>query len=390
MKRTLAVLTAVTGLAGVTPAPARAVEPTPIQLVLPPPTGHHRVGTVSLHLVDTSRPAPWVPSTPTRELMVQIWYPAANVHGHPRAPWVSPGVAAILNPPGSPVRLPVTHGHVGAPVLPGRHPVVVYSAGLGIERTVGTALVEDLASRGLIVVTIDHTYEARAVEFPGGRIEQSALPTPTGPAEEEQLLTQALSVRVADTRFTLDTLTRISRGHNPDASRRPLPRGLREAVDLSRVGMFGLSLGGATAAEVMYEDRRVLAGLNLDGTVFGRVVTAGLDRPFLLMGSQEDPDGPDETWVRLWSNLRGPRHQLELRGSRHLSFSDFQVLLPQSGVPSEEWEPLIGTIDGHRSVAVQRAYVAAFFDRYLRHGDGQLLSRPSRRYPEMRIVNAGT
>ncbi|GAA0953283.1 alpha/beta hydrolase family protein [Virgisporangium aurantiacum] len=387
MKRILAVpLTVVTGLFGAPVAPARAAEPVPIQLVLPAPTGPNRVGTVSLHLIDASRPAPWVPATPTREFMVQIWYPATSVRGYPRAPWVSPGVEAILNPPGSSVRLPVTHGHIGAPARSGQHPVVLYSPGLGIDRAASTALVEDLASRGSIVVTIDHTYEARAVEFPGGRVVETAMPTPTTPAEEEQLLATALAVRVADTRFTLDKLTLINRGGNPDVARRPLPRGLRGALDLSRVGMLGHSMGGATTAEAMYEDRRLRAGLNLDGSVFGQVVTAGLDRPFLLLGSQSDGDEPDETWVKLWSHLRGPRHQLELLGSGHLSFCDYQVLLPQSGIPPGDLEPLLGTIDGRRSVAVQRVYVAAFFDRYLRHGDGRLLSGPSRTYPEMRIV----
>jgi hypothetical protein len=34
-------------------------------------------------------------------------------------------------------------------------------------------VVEDLASHGYVVVTIDHTYEAELVEFPGGRLERN-------------------------------------------------------------------------------------------------------------------------------------------------------------------------------------------------------------------------
>ena len=44
------------------------------------------------------------------------------------------------------------------------------------------------------------------------------------------------------------------------------------------------------------------------------------------------------------------------------------------------------TINGARSITVQRAYVLAFFDRYLRNGNGHLLAGPSRRYPEMRFT----
>ena len=46
-----------------------------------------------------------------------------------------------------------------------------------------------------------------------------------------------------------------------------LPAGLADGLDLRKVGMFGFSLGGYTAANTMLEDERVLAGLDLDGTL---------------------------------------------------------------------------------------------------------------------------
>ncbi|MHC8564032.1 alpha/beta hydrolase [Streptomyces albidoflavus] len=52
-----------------------------------------------------------------------------------------------------------------------RRPVVLYSPGLQISRTLGTATAIELASRGYVTVAVDHTYEAPAVEFPGGRVE---------------------------------------------------------------------------------------------------------------------------------------------------------------------------------------------------------------------------
>ncbi|GIJ48230.1 lipase [Virgisporangium aliadipatigenens] len=347
--------------------------PAPVQLTLPVPTGPDRIGTVSLHLVDSSRPDPWVPAERVRELMVQIWYPAKETRGHPRAGWVTPGVAARINPPGSGLVLPVTHGHTGAPAAPGRRPVVLYSPGFGLERTGSTALVEDLASHGYVVVTIDHPHDAQFVEFPDGRIAEHAVPVPTDPEEAERIIGKALDVRVADVRFVLDRL---------GSGSLRLPRGL--TMDLGRVGMFGSSLGGATAAEAMLADRRIKAGLNLDGSFLGRVLDEGLDRPFLMLGSTHGSDGEeDETWTRMWAGLRGPRHHLELNGAGHLSFTDLQTLLPQAGTPPADAEPLIGTIDARRSIAAQRAYIRAFYDRYLRACEAPLLDGPSRRYPEM-------
>ncbi len=157
--------------------------------------------------------------------------------------------------------------------------MVLYSPGFGMERTAGTALVQDLAAHGYVVVTVDHTHDAQLVEFPDGRIATHAVPPGAFAA--------ALDVRVADIRFVLDRLTAMSRGHHPHAPGRALPRGL------------------------------------------------------------------------------------------------LQVLLPQAGTPAAEREPMIGSIDGERSVAIQRVYLRAFLDRHLRHRDGRLLAGPSARYPEV-------
>ena len=381
------------GLAGVAPAyadhtqsatgVAQALRPT-----LPRPTGHDRIGVVPLHLVDRSRTDPWVPSHPVRELMVSLWYPTQRGHDRPLAPWLPPGAWARFEqdngvPPGV-LAVPLTHGRTGAPVdrRRGGRPVVLYSPGLGATRDSNTVLVEELVSRGYVVATIDHTHDSSAVEFPDGRVEVGTL-TPAVAA-------QAVAVRVADTRFVLDTLSALNAGGNPDAEHRPLPNGLRGALNLSRVGMFGHSLGGSTAAEAMLEDRRIKAGVNLDGTLFGPVVAAGLDRPFMLVGAQDHDRDTDASWAQFWANLRGWRLNLRLAGSAHNSFTDIQVLLPQIAgalnYPPEAVQQLIGTTDPQRSIINQRAYVTAFFDLHLRHRDRHLLDHPSPRFPEMQFL----
>jgi hypothetical protein len=47
-----------------------------------------------------------------------------------------------------------------------------------------------------------------------------------------------------DIRFVLDRTEDLAAGHNPDAEHRALPAGLRGALDLHRIGMFGWSKGG--------------------------------------------------------------------------------------------------------------------------------------------------
>ncbi|HEX4700758.1 MAG TPA: hydrolase, partial [Pseudonocardiaceae bacterium] len=152
-----------------------------LQLTFPAPTGRHAIGTVSLHLVQAGRPDPWVPGR-TRELMVSLWYPARDVAGRPAAPYMEAGAWASLElnrgiPAGS-VVVPQTVGHDGAPVdrRPGGLPVILYSPPSTGDRSVNTALVQDLASHGYLVVTVDHTYSDDEVEFPDGRVALRVLP----------------------------------------------------------------------------------------------------------------------------------------------------------------------------------------------------------------------
>jgi predicted dienelactone hydrolase len=379
---------------GSMPAFARVVEapaPAVLRPTLPPPTGDDHIGVVPLHLVDRSRPDPWVSSQPVRELMVSVWYPARRTHAQPVYPWLPPSAWERFEqdnevPPGS-VLVPLTHARVDTPVdgYRGGRPLVLYSPGLGGNRDSSTVPVEQLVSLGLVVATIDHTHDASQVEFPDGRVEVSAVPPIT-----PEVVEKAVAVRVADTRFVLDSLVALNAGYNPDAEQRPLPAGLRGVLDLSRVGMFGHSLGGATAAQAMYEDRRIKAGVNLDGGMVGAVVDAGLDRPFMLVAAQNHGRDTDPSWARFWANLRGWRLNLRLTGAGHNSFTDLQVLIPQLvGVlhlPPELVQLLIGTVDPHRSVLIQRAYLTAFFNLHLLHRDGRLLTRPSPRFPEMQFV----
>ncbi|WP_069465354.1 alpha/beta hydrolase family protein, partial [Actinacidiphila rubida] len=310
-----------------TPGPAAAVSGARdglVRMALPAPSGPYAVGTVALRLVDRSRPDPWV-ARPYRELMVSVRYPAGRASGHPPAPQMLPGEAAAFVGLNSLQGVPAervdwaatpTHAHQGAAAAVGRFPVVLYSPGAGDPRSLGTTFCDDLASRGHVVVAIDHTYDAAGVEFPGGRVELSVLPAEFAkvvpdpehpdPAKVAPLLRRTVDVRVADTRFVLDRL--------PDVL---APR-LRDAVDLRRVGMFGHSAGGFTALEAMYEDPRIAAAANFDGVTayvmddpdrgyLSPVAAHGLDRPFLLVGKDGNTRRTVPSWDALWRHSSGPR-----------------------------------------------------------------------------------
>ncbi|MFI9329289.1 lipase [Kitasatospora sp. NPDC052868] len=375
------------------PAPPGTTAPVPIRLSLPAPTGPHPVATTALHLVDQHRTDLWAPTPRPRELMVQLWYPAAGCgsSGRPRAPWTGTAEQAQLESdflgttPGHLV-WPLTHSLRDAPAdRTGRRPVVLYSPGSRGDRSFGTAEAEDLASRGYVVVGIDHTFDAGEVLFPGGP--DGRLEVRNTPAVHAMTDDEIVAYRTTDTRFVLDRLTDLAAGGNPDAERRELPSGLGGALDLTAVGILGHSMGGATAVQTLHDEPRVLAGVTLDGPVFGTAATDGLARPLLLIGASDVRPARDAMWDALWPRLTSWRRQFTLSGSGHLSFSDFAVLLPAARPvltwPDEQLDQLLGSIDGSRAVAAQRAYLAAFFDLHLRHRPTTLLDSPSPLFPEI-------
>ncbi|GAA3340993.1 hypothetical protein GCM10020358_30650 [Amorphoplanes nipponensis] len=352
------------------------------RLTLPTPTGPHRLGIVSLRLVDRARPDPVAGPGHHRELMASVWYPAdRDARRHPVVRWMPEASWRALLASGGfdpdAAAAPRTAGHEGAPALraAGRLPVILYSHGAGSNRADATIMVQELVSHGYVVVTVDHTYDAYS-EFPGGRL--------SVPAE----LSFTPWDSCADMRFVLDRIEDVAAGRNPDADRRPLPAGLGAVLDLRRVGMAGWSKGATSTALLMNTDRRVRAGLSLDGPMQSQPPVAGLDRPFMLM-TAEFTRAAEPSVEEFWSRLSGWRLNVQAEGAVHSSYIDHQWLVPQLarivGMSDEELAGWIGTLDPVRAVRIQQAYPLAFFDLHLRRR-GHLLDGPSPAFPEVRFI----
>lgn len=358
-------------------------------VTLPAPTGINGVGTIEIELTDTSRtdslaPNPSVP----RSFMVQILYPTKKSENpSTRAPYMRAAAAAFHEnyygfPNGS-ISSIRTNSYRGASIsLPDNTAnVILFSPGFQYSRIFYTSLAEELASHGYIVVAIDHTYDATAVEFPDGRLVTSAFLNITDAPKqvsEEQLVT-ILDARINDVNFTMNTLlgTRFLR---------QIP-GIGRRVRLGGIGMYGHSLGGATAAEVALFDKRILGGLNMDGTFYGNVVTTGLNKPFFVMGAGVHNSTNDPSWQTMWDNLHGWKQHVQLTSGEHMTYSDFSALIELLGIgPTFSpgyLETRYGTIDGVRAVVAERAYAVAFFDFLLKRRSDIFLDSPSPSYPEI-------
>lgn len=371
-------------VAGKTPATPRttAAASEPASVPLPAPPGPYPVGTRPLQLVDHSRRDTLAPTAQNRTLMIQLWYPAAHANRYPIAPYMPTEAARYedqtLKLPAGTFESVRSYGHLDAPPAPAPSgwPVVLFSPGLGTTRLLYTTLVEDLASRGYLVVAIDHPYDADVVEFPDGHLATMAQIT-------SPRIPDLVQIRTQDTSFVLDQLNRLDAGS--------LVPGWSHRLDLTRIGMFGHSLGGASTAAVMFSDQRIAAGANLDGTFYGPYPPQGLDRPFLLMSSAMHDRTNDPSWAQMWPLLRGWRLDLKLAGSGHRTYSDIAVLASPLHLtklfPPDQLPYIIGTIDGIRAATIEQTYLTAFFDQTLRHRTEPLLRHPDPHFPEILFDN---
>jgi pimeloyl-ACP methyl ester carboxylesterase len=140
------------------------------------------------------------------------------------------------------------------------------------------------------------------------------------------------------------------------------------AADPSKIGLFGHSLGGLTAANVAAAAQGVTCAADLSGSVYGKAVRKPFRRPFLILDGQ----GRDPTLRGWWAKLVGTRYWVTLKTAKHLNFSDWSWLVPalrRSGVRPKPKPrvPNLGAMDGFRAVALQRRYLGAFFDKCLKH-----------------------
>src|SRR5579884_905778 len=213
---------------------------------LPTPTGPYKVGTEIRHLTDYNRSEP-ASANPDdhRELMIQIWYPTTATGR--LGPYREKALTGLWN---ARYTLAKTNSILNAPPLIATHPfpVLFYEPSWWGQRGEATFLSEELASNGYIVVGIDHPYSSSAVSLPGGRIIKTKLSVHETYKTQDSFETfirtagDEIRLRAADVEFVFSALEGINAA---DPERR-----FTGLLDLSRVGIFGYSLGGGVAAQV--------------------------------------------------------------------------------------------------------------------------------------------
>ena len=360
----LAILLAVTALG----SPARAGAP--LDISIPRPTGANAVGTRAIELVDRSRPMGFGLEGP-RRLMVQLTYPIdSQAKCQPASYAPKPILQRLQEQSLVAAPLDVDSGIcAGERIKGGARPLVIFSHGFALDRFLYTALTSDLASRGFIVASVDHTGDAFAVRFPHTGYVDGVFGGPfTGRQLTGDELQALVDVRAPDLSFVLSKIRKLGRD----------PKGLLAGHVGKRAGAFGHSLGGATATQAAVVDERFDAVASLDSPIWGGPATAtGATIPYLLAMAGDGPVWGSfgfRSICDFYSASTGPKDAWLLSDALHNSYSDFQVLAPEIARQDPTWplansyQALVGTIDPTASIDSQRRALGAFFSAHLKRG----------------------
>lgn len=339
---------------------------------LPPPTGPHPVGTTSVVWVDSTRVDSLTGPPRPREVVVQLWYPAAPTTGGSDAVY-----APFLRDSGDYGRTMArvrSNARADAPLVRGkaRLPLVVFATGRATAAYDYSALMEELASRGYVVAGVNSPGQSRVLlpngavlaPFPGWAPSRDVLEH----FDRADVFFESMNATVSDDlRFVLGRLRRL------DAARWPIAR----RIDFARVGMMGHSNGAMAGARACARTTECRAYLGIEGTQPREIRKGGTSKPYALLISEQSLSFDRENVYR---ELLGaaPGHYVVMRvaGAGHNSVTDLLVTRPglfRYDMPAE------------RGIELGRAVVVGFFDRHLGGRAPTKDAEMRARFPELTI-----
>ena len=333
-----------------------------------PVSGEYRIGEASAILIDKSRKDPFEQDGSFREVPVHFYYPESGKSDAEQFPLVL-----------------FSHGAFG-----------YYQS--------NTSTYRELAGNGYVVAALDHPHHACFTKDTDGRmviVDQAFLREAGEQTREDGMDDHAqerlgiyqewMSLRTADMGFVLDELERAGNDAVMDESwfvrsrDRDLISGILKKTDLSRIGLMGHSMGGATSVALGRTRNDVNAVIDLDGTMLSEYTGVAGGRFTVNENPYEIPVLEFvnwETYNELAEHMeeyraeggRYPNDELmrhatagyttTIRDTRHMDFTDLPLLSPVLG-------NLLGSgeRDKEEVMTLVNSLVLQFFNCFLK-GEG--------------------
>ena len=341
----------------------------------PTPEGEYKVGRTKLFLTDAERPEIFS-DTPDdlRELPVTVYYPAEPAKGDTHAAFAPKAVEdALAKAAGCPAFILDTihpNSYVdAAPAADKTFPVLLFSGGLYGQMPFYSSLLESVAAEGYIVVAVEHPYSETAVENSAGELirytSDGTAKLDTGADNDtlEAYANELCDIWTADMLYVFDSLDGLNESNAV----------LKGSMDLSKTGIFGHSFGGAAAIQCLQERKELAAGINMDGSIYGKQKTTPVEQPLVFMNNaQESIIGAicfQEKVVA--SETSEACYHMIMLDSTHDTFATDSGLLYDKYPFMKMGD--IADVNGKTALLGLTAYVTDFFDQYIKGEPSEML-----------------
>lgn len=372
---------------------------------LPTPLGKYKVGAQYIHLKTKTDEIITATNGDKRELMIKVWYPA-RIHKETTESYLNEGDRIGFS---EKYGLPKstfnyldkvkTHTYKNPSVANGQFPVLVFSHGIYSKASGYYALLEEIASQGYIVLNINHTYESAGSLFPNGEIRlfNSEYDKKHNNQEMAEMVWKAMkSFEKASTLekkysaihdlarnyIAADITMRWSKDISLviDELKKWNSSGfLINHIDTSKIGVLGHSQGGAAAGQALLDDKRIKAGINIDGVQWGPMIDKMMTKPFVLISSDWDNSHPDFN-AHIFANRSSPNfYSAKILNSGHSNFMDIPLMLKLPQINEA------GSIKPQNAYSVSSKTILSFFDSYLFDQPFNVLELKEK-YPELELT----
>jgi pimeloyl-ACP methyl ester carboxylesterase len=352
--------------------------------ITPKPTGPWGVGKRTLEWTDNSR-TDITDSSHPRIVPVCVWYPVDKTEATPQyslsPEWreeqrlflekkLGAGGAAFIQ------NLKVwAQKDVPPTAAKEKFPVLIFGPGYTWLPTDYATIIEDVVSHGYIVVGYVPTGFAGAAQLLNGKIIRGTVPI------------QQQDITFEDAYFVRKNLYRLADGW------------LKDNIDLTRIGIFGHSQGGAAATVVAARDTSIKAFVNLDGDLMDNALKVKVTQPGLILSNDErvgmasatgkmDREGRERSEYRRHADIvRASDNakvalRIRINDIRHLNFTDL-ALIPDGKMTPEEMKNKIGKVNGASTLLDIAAVTREFFDAWLKNKTFYTLVDLENKYPQM-------
>ena len=327
-----------------------------------PVSGQHPIAQASVIVIDSSRPDFFEQDGSCREVPVHFYYPADAAEGE-------------------------------------RFPLVVFSHGAFGYYESNTSTYMELASNGYVVAALDHPHHAFFTQDSSGKtvlVDQDFFQTAStlnnstscdDPEARYPIYREWMDLRTADMNCVLDALKAAgeSGGLNDSLF---LPENNADTIltvlkmtDMTKIGLMGHSMGGATSVQVGRERDDISAVIDLDGTMLAEML--GVENGTYVINAEpytvpllefanwqqynDRKEYPSSGYVYPNEVLLSHGEEcyyVTVRDTLHMDFTDLPLLSPALGNMFGS-----GERDNAETMTIVNGLVRDFFTAYLK-GDG--------------------